>query len=177
MTTELLPCPFCGVEPHEGAHGADVTYLVICQNDNCSVQPRINCDKWEQCYEAWNTRARPAPSADAVEVVQQIDNAYRLEKCQRRDGKLPEEIALELLEAFRQAVWAETVAAQKQWFLELLKEKREAERKDAEEGRVIAGINSPGFNQPLGAMDMCSNLIEIIEEEDFAALTPLERKD
>lgn len=56
---ELLPCPFCGVEPSVIYDDARKWFYVACVNDDC---PIIVQGMWhtnmDEAIEEWNTRAK-----------------------------------------------------------------------------------------------------------------------
>jgi hypothetical protein len=57
---ELLPCPFCGVEPHQYPSVKGVSDAVTCTTANCP------CDQVICGVNEWNTRAAPAEDVRAV---------------------------------------------------------------------------------------------------------------
>ncbi len=50
---ELLGCPWCGARPSSEESGENFIGFIMCNNDDCAVQPE--CD-WDPT--AWNTRAQ-----------------------------------------------------------------------------------------------------------------------
>ncbi len=66
LTTELLPCPFCGSEPkvETGGKGNFVWAVVCCDNNSC-LRPSTDwyASKIETCYTEcalrWNLRYKP----------------------------------------------------------------------------------------------------------------------
>lgn len=113
MTTELLPCPFCG---GEAALGYAATHNFVNCVD-CSVTTNFlfaeHRTTEEEAIAEWNTRiSRPAPSADAVALAELIEEeAYESDSgCCCRQGEpssFDVKAATALLEAFRQHIWAE----------------------------------------------------------------------
>jgi hypothetical protein len=60
LTTNLLPCPFCGSEPvlsNDRAFRA--LFSISCQNEHC-LQPETQWSDLESCVQLWNLRYKPA---------------------------------------------------------------------------------------------------------------------
>lgn len=58
MSSELLPCPFCGskAEMYINYAWSHSAYTILCSNSLCAVCPMVECDTEEEVVKAWNTR-------------------------------------------------------------------------------------------------------------------------
>lgn len=63
--SELLPCPFCGVEGelctyYGGGEHNETVYMVMCDNDDCPINVLTpDCLTEAGAIAAWNSRVKP----------------------------------------------------------------------------------------------------------------------
>jgi len=55
MSREFKPCPFCGQQPSVFSVGEHYHY-VICYNEDCDVNPRVEKHGQFEAKMAWNLR-------------------------------------------------------------------------------------------------------------------------
>ena len=62
LTTNLLPCPFCGSEPKvSNSRTFRSLFAICCQQKNC-LQPTTHWSAdLESCAQTWNLRYKPEP--------------------------------------------------------------------------------------------------------------------
>lgn len=122
MTTELLPCPMCGgkIELRNTGSatsaGHDVAVSHINANKRNCILDELYLGREDKAAGLWNTRARPAPSADVKELLRKIILAapfYKLfppTEAQEQEAAMEcKKARLALLEAFRQQIWAAAI--------------------------------------------------------------------
>lgn len=156
---ELLPCPMCDgkIELRNTGSatsaGHDVAVSHINANKRNCILDELYLGREDKAAGLWNTRARPAPSADVKELLRKIILAapfYKLfppTEAQEQEAAMEcKKARLALLEAFRQQTWAEAIA--------LCREVRD-------------GVAAP---QTKIGTEYCIDALE-------RALTPLERKE
>lgn len=87
MTTEqidLMPCPFCGVEPcmYDDANHSKACYI-SCQTDGCIGEMTWH-ETDTEAIAAWNRRASPVNTALAEDAARAHDLALEVERLRQR---------------------------------------------------------------------------------------------